>query len=69
MQIIFSISHNLASISSLQNKIRLKKLVKGLNDEYFRVIEVHEDTTYEKVFNRALELEARIKTRKREREM
>ena len=46
-----------------------KKFVEGLNDEYFKGIEVHEDATYERVFNRALELKAKIKVRKREREM
>ena len=45
------------------------KYVGELNDKYFRVIEVFEDITYEKVFNRAVELEVRIRDKKREREM
>ena len=40
-----------------------KMFVEGLNEEYFKAIEVHKDATYERVFNRALELEARIKVR------
>ena len=46
-----------------------RKFVEGLNDEYFKFIEVQEDTTYEKVFKRALGLKSRMKTRKREREV
>ena len=39
--------------------------MEGLNDEYFKSIDVHEDATYKRVFNKALELEAKIKIRKR----
>ena len=64
MQIISYISHNLASASI--KKDRAKKFIEGLNNEYFMFIKVQEDITYEKVFNKVLELESRMKTRKRE---
>ena len=40
-----------------------------LNDEYFKASEMHEDAAYERVFNKALELKARIKVIRREREI
>ena len=46
-----------------------KKIVEGLNDEYFKVIEVFEEIIDEIFFNRVIKLEVRKRARKREREM
>ena len=46
---------------------REKKFIEVLNNEYFKAIEVLANASYEKVLNRALDLEARIKTRKKKK--